>query len=302
MATKQPNELTAIEALSRIRAGTLTSEALVAACLRRIEERESTVGAWNFLSPEQALDAARGSDKAASDGPLRGLPVAVKDIFDTADMPTAYGSPIYEGYRPPFDASSVALARAAGGVILGKTVSTEFAYFKPGKTANPHNPAHTPGGSSSGSAAAVADFMTPLAFGSQTVGSIIRPASYCGVVGYKPSYSLIDRTGVRPLADTFDTVGVLTRSVSDAAYFVSVLSRRPTLRLDGELEAPPSIGVCRTHEWPAADEDAGVEVLAVVLAHRIDLHAMDRPVLVGVDQHVGRRGRGGQEHDQEQRG
>ncbi len=256
MATKQPNELTAIEALSRIRAGTLTSEALVAACLRRIEERESTIGAWNFLSPEQALDAARGSDKAASDGPLRGLPVAVKDIFDTVDMPTAYGSPIYEGYRPPFDASSVALARAAGGVILGKTVSTEFAYFKSGKTANPHNPAHTPGGSSSGSAAAVADFMTPLAFGSQTVGSIIRPASYCGVVGYKPSYSLIDRTGVRPLADTFDTVGVLTRSVPDAAYFVSVLSRRPTLRLDGELEAPPSIGVCRTHEWPAADADA----------------------------------------------
>jgi len=256
MATKQPNELTALEALSQIRAGTLTSEALVAACLRRIEERESTVGAWNFLSPEQALDAARGSDKAASDGPLRGLPVAVKDIFDTADMPTAYGSPIYEGYRPPFDASSVALARAAGGVILGKTVSTEFAYFNPGKTANPHNPAHTPGGSSSGSAAAVADFMTPLAFGSQTVGSIIRPASYCGVVGYKPSYSLIDRTGVRPLADTFDTVGVLTRSVPDAAYFVSVLSRRPTLRLDAELEAPPSIGVCSTHEWPAADEDA----------------------------------------------
>ncbi|NCF29045.1 MAG: amidase [Gammaproteobacteria bacterium] len=256
MVAKQPNELTALEALSQIRAGTLTSEALVAACLRRIEERESTVGAWNFLSPEQALDAARGSDKVASDGPFRGLPVAVKDIFDTADMPTAYGSPIYEGYRPPSDASSVALVRAAGGVILGKTVSTEFAYFKPGKTANPHNPAHTPGGSSSGSAAAVADFMTPLAFGSQTVGSIIRPASYCGVVGYKPSYGLIDRTGVRPLADTFDTVGVLTRSVPDAAYFVSVLSRRPTLRLDGELEAPPSIGVCPTHEWPAADEDA----------------------------------------------
>ena len=256
MVAKQPNELTALEALSQIRAGTLTSEALVAACLRRIEERESTVGAWNFLSPEQALDAARGSDKVASDGPFRGLPVAVKDIFETADMPTAYGSPIYEGYRPPSDASSVALVRAAGGVILGKTVSTEFAYFKPGKTANPHNPAHTPGGSSSGSAAAVADFMTPLAFGSQTVGSIIRPASYCGVVGYKPSYGLIDRTGVRPLADTFDTVGVLTRSVPDAAYFVSVLSRRPTLRLDGELEAPPSIGVCPTHEWPAADEDA----------------------------------------------
>ena len=256
MATKQPNELTAIEALSRIQAGTLTSEALVAACLERIADREDTVGAWQYLSPDQALEAARRSDQVSPDGLLHGLPVAVKDLFDTADMPTAYGSPIYDGYRPLSDASCVALTRAAGGLVLGKTVTTEFAYFEPGKTVNPHNPAHTPGGSSSGSAAAVADFMAPLAFGSQTVGSIIRPASYCGVVGYKPSYGLIDRTGVRPLADTFDTVGVLTRSVPDAAYFVSVLSRRPALHLGDELETPPTIGVCRTHEWPAADEDA----------------------------------------------
>lgn len=255
MATKQPNELTAIQALEQIQAGTLTSEALVASCLERIAEREDTVGAWHFFSAEQALDAARASDKDPSDGPLRGIPVAVKDIFDTVDMPTAYGSPIYEGHRPASDASCVASTRAAGGLVLGKTVTTEFALFTPGKTANPHDPAHTPGGSSSGSAAAVADFMAPLAFGSQTVGSVIRPASFCGVVGYKPSYGLIDRNGVRPLADTFDTVGVFARSVSDVAFFVSVLGRRPNLRLDGELETPPSIGLCRTHEWPAANED-----------------------------------------------
>ncbi len=256
MAPQQPNELTAIEALSRIRAGTLTSEALVTSCLQRIEQREDTVGAWTFLSPEQALDAARNADNDSSDRPLHGIPVAVKDIFDTVDMPTAYGSPIYEGYRPPSDASCVARTRAAGGLVLGKTVSTEFAFFEPGKTANPHNPAHTPGGSSSGSAAAVADFMAPLAFGTQTVGSILRPASYCGVVGYKPSFGLIDRTGIRPLADTFDTVGVFSRSVADAAYLVSILSRRPSLRLDSKLGTPPRIGLCRTHEWPAADEDA----------------------------------------------
>ncbi len=257
MASLQPNELTAIEALNRIRAGTLTSQELVAACLHRIEQREDTVGAWKFLSPEQALEAAGNADSDPADRPLRGIPVAVKDIFDTVDMPTAYGSPIYEGYRPPADASCVARMRASGGLVLGKTVSTEFAFFEPGKTANPHNPAHTPGGSSSGSAAAVADFMVPLAFGSQTVGSIVRPASFCGVVGYKPSFGLIDRTGVRPLADTFDTVGVFSRTVADAAYLVSILSRRPSLRLDGDLGTPPSIGLCRTHEWPAATEDVG---------------------------------------------
>ncbi len=142
---------------------------------------------------------------------------------------------------------------------MGKTVTTEFAYFQPGKTSNPHNPAHTPGGSSSGSAAAVADCMVPLAFGSQTVGSTIRPASFCGVVGFKPSFRLIDRTGVRPLADTFDTVGLFARSVTDIAYFAGVLSRRPGLRLDGnangKFAAPPVIGLCRTPEWPYADAD-----------------------------------------------
>ena len=255
MTSEQPHQLTALEALSRIEAGTLTSEALVASCLERIKDREAVVGAWHYLAPEQALEAARMADKAAPGGLLRGIPVAVKDLYDTVDMPTGYGSPIYTGHRPVADASTVTQMRADGGVVLGKTVTTEFAYFAPGKTANPHNPAHTPGGSSSGSAAAIADFMAPLAFGSQTVGSTIRPASYCGVVGYKPSYGFVARAGMRPLAETFDTVGVLTRSVADAAYFVSVLSRRPSLRIAGTLDTPPRIGLCRTHEWPAADKD-----------------------------------------------
>ena len=143
-----------------------------------------------------------------------------------------------------------------GAIALGKTVSTEFAYFHPGKTANPHNPAHTPGGSSSGSAAAVADHMVPLAFGSQTVGSTIRPASYCGIVGYKPSFGLLNLTGMRPLASTFDTVGLFARDVTDIAHFVSILARCPALRIKGDNDILPSIGICRTHEWAAANEDA----------------------------------------------
>lgn len=268
MTSKQPNQLTALEALSQIEAGTLTSEALVASCLERIKDREATVGAWHYIAPEQALEAARLADKAPSGGRLRGIPVAVKDIYDTVDMPTGYGSPIYEGYRPEADAACVSQMRSEGGLVLGKTVTTEFAFFAPGKTANPHNPAHTPGGSSSGSAAAVADFMVPMAFGSQTVGSTIRPASYCGVVGYKPSFGMIASAGMRPLAETFDTVGILTRSVADAAYFVSILSRRPALRLQGKLERAPRIGLCRTPEWPAADEDVAVvlETAAILAA------------------------------------
>lgn len=254
--TQKPNQLSALEALAKIRDGSLTSEALTEACLDRIAEREETVGAWKFIDPEMARSAARQADKLSADHPLRGIPVAVKDLFDTVDMPTGYGSPIYEGNRPASDASSVAQTRTAGGVIMGKTVTTEFAYFQPGKTANPHNPKHTPGGSSSGSAAAVADLMVPLAFGSQTVGSTIRPASYCGVVGYKPSFRLIDRTGIRPLADAFDTIGLFARDVADVAHFAAVLSKRPALRLNGNDAAfRPVFGLCQTPEWPHADED-----------------------------------------------
>src|SRR5919198_2677821 len=183
MHMKPLHELSSVEAAQAIAAGTLTSEALVTACLERITAREEHVRAWEYLDPEAALAQARARDRSPAQGPLHGVPVGVKDLIDTADMPTGYGSPIYAGHRPSADASCVALARAAGAVVLGKTVTTEFATFTPGKTANPHNPAHTPGGSSSGSAAAVADRMVPLAFGSQTAGSTIRPGAFCGCVG-----------------------------------------------------------------------------------------------------------------------
>jgi Asp-tRNA(Asn)/Glu-tRNA(Gln) amidotransferase A subunit family amidase len=168
-------------------------------------------------------------------------------------MPTTYGSPIYRGHRPPADASCVALARAAGAIVLGKTVTTEFAAFTPGKTANPRNPAHTPGGSSSGSAAAVADGMAPLAFGTQTAGSVIRPAAYCGCIGYKPSFGLINRAGVKPLADSLDTVGILARTVEDAAFFAGVLSERPALRHLTVPSDPPRFGLYRTPMWDEAE-------------------------------------------------
>jgi amidase len=241
--------LTLREVAGQIAARRLTSEALTTACLERIEERETIVGAWEFLDPERVLATARRRDAEPPRGPLHGIPIAVKDLIDTVDMPTAYGSPIYRGHRPAADASCVALARAAGAIVLGKTVTTEFAAFTPGKTANPRNPAHTPGGSSSGSAAAVADGMVPLAFGSQTAGSIIRPAAYCGCVGYKPSFGLINRTGVKPLADSLDTLGILARSVEDAAYFAGVLSERSALRHLAPPSPAPHFGLYRTPMW-----------------------------------------------------
>ena len=181
--------LSAAEAAGLIRDGVISSAQLVESCLARIREVEPGVQAWAFLDPDYALAQARAADKRRLTGQpigaLHGVPVAVKDIFDTADFPTEYGSPIYAGHTPSRDATVVVLLRAAGAVILGKTVTTEFAYFSPGKTRNPQNPEHTPGGSSSGSAAAVAAEMVPLAIGSQTNGSTIRPAAYCGVVGFK---------------------------------------------------------------------------------------------------------------------
>ena len=245
--------LTVREAARQIAERRLTAEALTAACLDRIEAREALVGAWQYLDRGQALDAARRRDGEPPRGPLHGIPIAVKDLIDTVGMPTAYGSPIYRGHRPAADASCVALAKAAGAIVLGKTVTTEFAAFTPGKTANPRKPAHTPGGSSSGSAAAVADGMVQLAFGTQTAGSVIRPAAYCGVVGYKPSFGLINRAGVKPLADSLDTVGVLARTVEDAAFFAGVLSERPALRHLAVPSEAPSFGLYRTPMWDEAE-------------------------------------------------
>jgi amidase len=193
-------------------------------CLARIAEREPVVHAWAFLDPELVIEQARALDAAPVRGPLHGVPLGIKDIMDTFDMPTQMGSPIYAGHRPLADAACVALARAAGALIVGKTVTAEFAGIAPGPTTNPHNSAHTPGGSSSGSAAAVADGMIPVALGTQTGGSVHRPASYCGIVGFKPTRSTVNRAGVKPAAEFFDTVGILARDLDDVELFFSVLT------------------------------------------------------------------------------
>jgi Asp-tRNA(Asn)/Glu-tRNA(Gln) amidotransferase A subunit family amidase len=252
-AMPDPLSLSARDAAQEIAAGRLGAEALVRACLDRIEAREPVVGAWHHLDRDAALAAARRCDASPPSGPLHGIPIAVKDLLDTADMPTAYGSAIYEGHRPAADAACVALARAAGAIVIGKTVTTEFACFTPGKTANPRNPAHTPGGSSSGSAAAVADGMVPLALGTQTAGSVIRPAAYCGVVGFKPSFGMIPRAGAKTLADSLDTIGTMARNVADAALFAGILGGRPALRHVAMPDARPRFGFYRTPMWAEAE-------------------------------------------------
>ena len=251
---RAPNELNATEAATLIARGELTSETLVKSCLDRISAREDTIGAWQYLNPEQSLEQARERDRCRPVGPLHGIPVGIKDIIATADMPTCYGSPIYRDWTPAWDASCVAALRASGAIIMGKTVTTEFAAYQPGKTANPHNPLHTPGGSSSGSAAAVADMMVPLSLGTQTAGSIIRPASFCGVVGYKPSFGYVNRAGLKPSSESLDTIGVFARSVADAGLALSVLSRRTDLALNEAPMTPPCIGFCRTDQWESAEK------------------------------------------------
>ncbi|HJU23453.1 MAG TPA: amidase [Casimicrobiaceae bacterium] len=248
-----PNELGVVEAASAIRSGALRSRDLVEACLARIEAREGTIGAWAYLDVDAARNAAAARDREAPRGLLHGVPIAVKDIIDTADMPTEYGSPVYRGYCPARDAACVTSMKRAGAVILGKTVTTEFAYFAPGKTANPRNPAHTPGGSSSGSAAAVADCMVTAAFGTQTAASITRPASFCGIVGYKPTFGSFDLRGIRPFAESFDTLGLLARSVEDVRYLRCALRDEP---FDARAEMPyPRIALCRTPWWHEANDD-----------------------------------------------
>lgn len=244
--------LSAAEASAAIHAGTLTSEALVSACLERIAQREGEVQAWAFVDPELALAQARALDREKPRSWLHGIPVGIKDVIDTVDMPTGYGSPIYAGHQPAADAACVAQIRELGGVILGKTVSTEFATRHPNKTRNPHRLTQTPGGSSSGSGAAVADFMVPLALGTQTSSSVIRPAAYCGVVGYKPGFGLINRAGMKFLAESLDTIGVLSRSVTDAGMLAALLSGLPVNADSFKGGGAPRIGLCRTPWWREA--------------------------------------------------
>ncbi|MDO8976226.1 amidase [Reyranella sp.] len=246
-------EITALEAVAAIEAGTLTSERLVRGCLDRIAERDGVVKAWAHLDPDQAIAQARAAD-AASGGLLRGIPVGVKDIIDTYDMPTGHNSPIFEGKVPFGDAACVALCRTANAVIMGKTVTTEFANRHAGATTNPHNAAYTPGGSSSGSAAAVADGHVPLAFGTQTGGSVIRPAAYCGVVGYKPTFGDFSRVGIKMQCHSVDTLGLMARTLDDIALFRAAVLKLPPVRIDRDI-GRPRIGVCRSPVWDKAEPE-----------------------------------------------
>jgi len=273
MDVTQLNWFSATDAARAIRDGAISSEQLVEACLARVREAEPQVQAWQFLDPERARAQARARDadrrEGRPSGPLHGVPVGIKDIIDTADMPTEDGTVLHAGRTPARDATVVTWLRAAGAVIMGKTVTTECAYFSPGKTRNPHHAEHTPGGSSSGSAAAVAAGMVPLALGSQTNGSTIRPAAFCGVYGFKPTHGLIPRHGILRLSRTLDHVGVFARTLEDIAllaaelvgYDEQDLDTRPRARIPfGAVAAeeppmPPRLAFVKTPVWDRTEEE-----------------------------------------------
>jgi Asp-tRNA(Asn)/Glu-tRNA(Gln) amidotransferase A subunit family amidase len=237
--------LDAVELRDRLAAGELGAVQLLESCLERVDAREAEVKAWRFLDRDFALKKAGEADewrkKGRPTGGLHGVPVGLKDIIDTRDMPTENGTPIDAGRRPRRDATIVARLRSAGAIIMGKTVTTELAFYEPRETANPHNPAHTPGGSSSGSAAAVAAHMVPLAVGTQTNGSVIRPAAFCGVVGFKPSFGVIPRAGLLTQSRPLDTIGVFANSINDAALLADVLAGHDPGDPDSLMEAPPRL-------------------------------------------------------------
>jgi Asp-tRNA(Asn)/Glu-tRNA(Gln) amidotransferase A subunit family amidase len=273
MPAETPAGLTAADAARKIREGQLSSVELVESCLEQISAVEDKVQAWQFLDEELARAQARAADELRRSGkavgPLNGIPVGVKDIFDTSDYGTENGTRLHKGRTPRKDAAVVAMLRAAGAVILGKTVTTECAYYHPGKTRNPHNPEHTPGGSSSGSAAAVAAGMVPLAIGSQTNGSVIRPAAFCGVYGFKPTHGLIPRSGILTLSRALDQVGFFSRSIEDLALLAEALvgwdegdpDTRPRARIafreisSEEPPVEPVLAFVRTPHWDKADKD-----------------------------------------------
>jgi Asp-tRNA(Asn)/Glu-tRNA(Gln) amidotransferase A subunit family amidase len=244
--------LSALDLARRIEDGTMTPAKVVDLCAEAIAAQDAEIAAFAAVDVERARRAAQ----AQTHGPtlLRGLPVGVKDIFDTVDFPTEYGSPIYAGYRPPWDCAAVSLLKRAGAVVLGKTVTTEFAHMQPAKTKNPRNLAHSPGGSSSGSAAAVAAGMIPIATGTQTGGSVIRPAAYCGIAGFKPSYRLLPTAGIKAFSWSLDTVGLFAAGVADVAYAAAAMSGRD-LRVDRTPPAPPTLLVARTRMWNEASAD-----------------------------------------------
>lgn len=246
------NTLQVIDIVDGIRTGRFTAEDVVRSCLNRISERDGLIQAWAHLDADLALRQARAT--TGRKGPLAGVPFGVKDVIDTVDLPTEMGSRAYAGHRPRYDAACVGLARNAGGIVLGKTITAEFAGAQPTLTANPHDTTRTPGGSSSGSAAAVADFMVPFAFGTQTGGSILRPAAFCGIVGYKPSFGLYSTAGVKVAAHSFDTVGLLARSVRDIATIHGAMMSEDAAPFSGRT-TPPHVGFFPSHLWDTVDDD-----------------------------------------------
>ncbi len=265
----EPFELTASQAAERIAAGTLTSEALTRSCLERIAARDPKVKAWAHVNPEQAIAEARQRDRSDALGPLHGVPVGIKDMIDTADLPTEYNSPIYEGFRPARDAACVAVLRGSGAVILGKVTTVEFAsHGRKPPTGNPRNLEHTPGGSSSGTGASVADHMVPMALGTQTGGSLIRPASFCGIFGMKPTFGLISIEGIKVYDQSLDTIGYVGRSAEDLARMSVTLGVTEQLPESRPIEGA-RIGVFRTQHWDDAEaatqqaiEDAAAQLSA----------------------------------------
>lgn len=289
------NALSLVEAAAAIRDGAATSVELVRACLDRIVEFEDGIGAWAYVDPDFALSQAEAADErralGLSIGPLHGVPIGIKDIIDTADLPTERGTVLHAGRQPEKDAVLVSALRQAGAVILGKTVTTEMAVYGPGKTKNPHDPTRTPGGSSSGSAAAVAAFMVPGAVGTQTNGSVIRPASFCGVYGYKPTHGVISRTGVLEQSPPLDTIGVFARSLEDLALLAEPMmaydDRDPSMQpvawpqlnkgVAAEPLGTPKFLFVRTPVWDQTDDDAKdafrelIEHVSDVQGHSVEL-------------------------------
>ncbi|MDP2356381.1 MAG: amidase [Beijerinckiaceae bacterium] len=261
--TAHLQKLSVVEAAGAIARGQITSRQLVRALIERIEAREGVVRAWASFDADHALAQAHTCDEGKASGPLRGVPVAVKDVLNTFDYPTQMGSPIYDGWQSRNDAACVAMLRNAGAVVLGKTITCEFAGTHPNVTTNPFDASRTPGGSSSGSAAAVADFMAPIALGTQTGGSVLRPASFCGLVGFKPTFGGYNREGLRFAAECIDTIGLLSRTIEDVAYCDHVL-RGAIPSVLAPLEKAPRVGLCRTYMWSLAQSETRDSVAKVV--------------------------------------
>ncbi len=272
-----------LESAIAIRKGDLSSEDLTRSLLERIQAHEEMIQAFQWIDSSRALDMARVADEkrrsGAPLGPLHGIGVGIKDIVETLGIPTTMGSDIYEGFLPGQSAAVVRRLEAAGAFVLGKTVTSEFAFFTPGKTRNPWNPAHTPGGSSSGSAAAVAMGFTPAAIGTQTNGSVIRPAAFCGVVGYKPTTGLITLEGIHPFSPSLDQAGVFTRNVPDAAFLAAVLENTDPAAasgsrksiIPGEVQSitrPPRLAAVRSPVWRLADQNTREHFLALIVRLR----------------------------------